>query len=354
LINPDGRPSKALLHARLVAQPPLESRAEVQASANRAQVLPFQASTAGQVSAGVRRSGPGERTIGASPPSSRGAGPKPQAETDVGRRVASSSEVPAEVAGRESGGRLLMRAAGWTIRVETPVDLPAGARVQLVLPAGTSLPQPASAPVAPPAPRHTSAASRPAGESPVAQEHRTPAAEPASAARLLQAIQSARPDPSRRLRPGEAVPDRTAAAAASSAGETGTEPFRQSQAGGWRLMLLPFGAGPAEVLRLYLGEDPSEGHGGASEAGPETPRRAVFDLDLGHLGHCQLDVFCPARRFDLIVRSERILAAPLQSEIRALHQAVLDATGWSGAIGFRPELLAMPGPEQPLGTPVTA
>jgi hypothetical protein len=233
-------------------------------------------------------------------------------------------------------------------------DLPAGARVQLVLPAGTSLPQPAGAPVAAAAPRQASAETAPARADPAAPEHRMPAAEPASAAQLLQAIQSARLDSSRRWRQAESVPDRAAAAAAPSASEMGTEPFRQSHAGGWRLLLLPFGAGPADGLRLYLGEDPSEGHGGASEAGPETPRRAVFELDLSHLGRCQLDVFCETRRFDLIVRGERTFDAPLESEIRALHHAALDAAGWVGAISFRPELVAMPGPEQPLGTPVTA
>jgi len=183
-----------------------------------------------------------------------------------------------------------------------------------------------------------------------------PAAEPASAARLLQAIQFARAEPatSRKPRAGEALPDRAVSAVTSMAEEM-AEPLRQSQAGGWRLLLLPFGAEPAHGLKLYLGEDAMEGERHTAEAEPAAARRAVFELDLSHLGRCQLDVLCHGQRFDLIVRSERAFDAPLESEIRAAFQEVLDAASWSGAIGFHsPALLIMPGPEQPLGTPVTA
>ena len=184
----------------------------------------------------------------------------------------------------------------------------------------------------------------------------SPAAEPASAARLLQAIQFARAEPatSRKPRAGEALSDRALSAVGSMAEEL-AEPLRQSQAGGWRLLLLPFGAEPTHGLKLYLGEDAMEGERHTAEAGPAVARRAVFELDLSHLGRCQLDVLCHGQRFDLIVRSERAFDAPLESEIRAAFHETLDAAGWSGAIGFHsPDLLIMPGPEQPLGTPITA
>jgi hypothetical protein len=184
----------------------------------------------------------------------------------------------------------------------------------------------------------------------------SPTLEPAGAARLLQAILLARAGPvtSRKPRSGEALPDRAATPVASLAGET-AEPPRQSQAGGWRLLLLPFGVEPADWLKLYLGEDALEGERQASEAEAASARRAIFELELSHLGRCQLDALCHGQRFDLMVRSERAFDASLQSEIRAAHQEALDAAGWSGAIGFcSPDLLIMPVPERPLETPMTA
>jgi hypothetical protein len=186
--------------------------------------------------------------------------------------------------------------------------------------------------------------------------HASPALDPASAARLLQAIQLARSEPatSRKPRPGEARHDRATSISAALPGEM-AEPPRQSQAGGWRLLLLPFGAEVADWLKLYLGEDDLEGDRQASEAAAAAARRAIFELDLSHLGRCQLDALCHGQRFDLIVRSERAFDAPLESEIRAAHQEALDAAGWSGAIAFRsPDLLIMPGPARPLETPMTA
>ena len=183
-----------------------------------------------------------------------------------------------------------------------------------------------------------------------------PGAELASAARLLQAIQLARSEAatSRKPRPGEARPDRAASLSASPAGEMAELP-RQSQAGSWRLLLLPYGAEPTQGLKLYLGEDAMEGEDHAAEAAPKPARRAVFELDLSHLGRCQLDVLCQRLRFDLIVRSERALDLPLESDIRAAYRETLDAAGWSGSIRFRsPDLLIMPGPERPLETPITA
>jgi hypothetical protein len=132
------------------------------------------------------------------------------------------------------------------------------------------------------------------------------AAKPASAARLRQAIQLARSEPatSRKPRPGEARHDRATSISAALPGEM-AEPPRQSQAGGWRLLLLPFGAEAADWLKLYLGEDALEGDRQASEAAAAAARRAIFELDLSHLGRCQLDALCHGQRFDLIVRSER-------------------------------------------------
>jgi hypothetical protein len=48
----------------------------------------------------------------------------------------SGNTLSAEVIGAEPAGRVLVRAAGLTLRLETTVDVPAGARLQLVLPDG--------------------------------------------------------------------------------------------------------------------------------------------------------------------------------------------------------------------------
>src|SRR5690606_41313578 len=63
-------------------------------------------------------------------------------------------------------------------------------------------------------------------------------------------------------------------------------------------------------------------------------RRAVFELEFGELGRTQIDVLCRAERFDLSLRTERALDAPLRREIRELYLAARDAAGLAGELRF--------------------
>lgn len=61
------------------------------------------------------------------------------------------------------------------------------------------------------------------------------------------------------------------------------------------------------------------------------PGRAVFDVECGKLGRCQIDALYPAQRFDRIVRTEQPLNAHLRREIRELYMAARDTAGPLGA-----------------------
>ena len=56
-------------------------------------------------------------------------------------------------------------------------------------------------------------------------------------------------------------------------------------------------------------------------------RRAVFQLEFGELGRCQIDVLCQARRFDLVVRTEQLLPPRVRREFRELYLAARDVAG---------------------------
>jgi hypothetical protein len=113
----------------------------------------------------------------------------------------------------------------------------------------------------------------------------------------------------------------------------------------------------AAALKLYLRETMPD-----AERRPKTgrdrssgSRRAVFELEFSHLGRCQLDALCQARRFDLLVRTEAPLDAALQQDIRDLFAAARDVAGLSGQLEFRvADLLALPDPPAPAGRQLTA
>ena len=119
---------------------------------------------------------------------------------------------------------------------------------------------------------------------------------------------------------------------------------------------MPIGLEDPQVLKIHTREpaidpeaEPPPGH-----EREDAVQRAVFEVDLSHLGRCQLDVLCQAARFDLVVRSAASLAPAVKGEIRSLIAATREAAGLAGRLEFRPaELLALPDPLLPPGRRVT-
>ena len=294
---------------------------------------------------------PGPATV------STGLPPAPPAILDhLGTLAAQGRALEAVVLPRDALGRTLLRAAGLTMWVDTPLDLPAGARLQLSLPAaparfGLALPE------AGPLEAVRTLAAWLRGQAGVAEPAhagalRLPEPDATLASRLLRLVQLIVPraggaDVRRPAEPALAEGQPGAArvtAALAELGRVAGEP----QHGGWRVLLLPLAFEGAPLLRLYLREDPADGNDGGTDHeadGSRAARRAVFEVEFGALGRCQIDVLCQARRFDLLVRTEQPLPPDLRSDIRELYLAARDAAGLVGAARFRAgQLLALPEP----------
>ncbi len=279
-----------------------------------------------------------------------------------GQTAAAGSRLTAEVDGPDPSGRLLLRAAGLTLRLETAVDVPAGARLQLFLPAGVSAqpPEAASSTGGDPFERLIRALlQRPpeAGGAGGADQLRLPAADHALAARLLRWVETlSTPDAGAAVDHGDPEPDPASGALRSALSELGQH-AREPQAGGWRVLVMPLGVEDPNALRLYLRDVPPDRERAARPARGRRPlgQRAIFEVELTQLGRCQLDALCQARRFDLAVRTEQPLETGLQSDIRGLFRAACALAGWAGEVEFRAAgLLSLPDPLTPVGHAYTA
>jgi hypothetical protein len=307
---------------------------------------------------------PGAATAATGPP------PAPQAIlAHLSVFAAQGEALEAVVLPGDALGRTLLRAAGLTLQVDPSLDLPAGARLHLSLPAGLSVPA---------APARSDAAIQTgpldavrtllawlreetgAADPTRAGTLRLPEADATLASRLLRLVQLIVPRPGsaevRRATAPEAREGPPGAARVTAAlaelGRVAGEP----QPGGWRVLLLPLAFEGAPLLRLHLREDPYDRDGSGTDDGAgrsDAARRAVFEVEFGALGRCQIDALCQARRFDLLVRTEQPLPPELRREIREIYGAARDAAGLVGAARFRAgQLLALPEPGGPAGITV--
>jgi hypothetical protein len=262
----------------------------------------------------------------------------------------SGSALSAEVIGSDPAGRALVRAAGLMLRLETTVDVPPGARLQLVLPAGIGARSSRQAPEeADLLRRALGTLLGPAGTADSASPIglRLPAANHALAARLLTWINALSRDagPSDSAAPGSAPDAPPGIGAPRDVLHEPAPQARAAQVGAWRVLVMPFGVQDPTPLRLYLRELPSR-HERGTGAGRERrsgASRAIFAVEFSEFGQCQLDLLCQTRRFDLAVRTERPLPAALQDDIKGLLGAACEIAGVASSCEFRPaELLSLP------------
>jgi hypothetical protein len=273
----------------------------------------------------------------------------------------SGGPLTVEVEGPDHSGHLLLRAGPLTFRLEGAIDVPMGARLQLLLAEGLPL---ASGDASPEARedalqrligallRQATATGASAGPSGL----RLPAPDHALAAHMLHWIETldasaGSPDAKTSADTGGPDPGPEAVALRSALHELGQQ-ARAPQADGWRLLAMPLGVENPSPLRLYLREVLQDGEGKARPGRErrKAAQRAVFEIKFSELGRCQLDVLCQARRLDLAVRTDGPLAAGLQDDIRALVGAACEIAGLAGTVEFRAAgLLTLPHPSGAVG-----
>ena len=100
-------------------------------------------------------------------------------------------------------------------------------------------------------------------------------------------------------------------------------------AGDWRPVPLPFFDGEDLREMWMFTRRQTNGEGDGDEA-----TRFVIELELSRLGRLQLDGLVREGRFDLILRSERLLADELRRDLSDVMQTSLGATGVKGELVF--------------------
>ena len=103
----------------------------------------------------------------------------------------------------------------------------------------------------------------------------------------------------------------------------------------WRTVLLPvLHEGELHQMRMYLRahrDDDEKNGSGKEDAGT----RFIVEVDLSRLGALQLDGLVRSSRFDLMVRTHRVLPEHVRTEIGALFASANAEMKASGQIGFQ-------------------
>ncbi len=256
------------------------------------------------------------------------------------------------VAANSLAGRPLIQTPLGLIALETPVDLPSGARVTLDL-VGATLP-PAASPAAPASSGPLT--SWPAVSDAVAALQKI---DPAAAQLLIQRL------PDLTLGP-QFVPNVIAWVAAAQSGNVRAwlgdstvkslekagnaalverieedvagmrAPVTLPSGGSWQSFTLPLFFGQrVERIRLTVRRPPEDDEEAAGR--DEEGLRFLVDVDMSRLGAIQLDglVKRRAKRFDLIVRSKMGLPDEVRRDIGTIFNRALDGLGMTGGAIFK-------------------
>ena len=272
--------------------------------------------------------------------------------------VGSAPSVPIEhalVVGAGSDGRPLIEVGQTLIRIEAPVALAEGSRIEIELRPATG-----SAPHAAPATGSTLPNAAQTADWPVLREAvlALAAAEPAAVARLAE---NKLPTPGPRLTGallfflsalrlgdlerwlGRDVLRQFEQVAARGLVTRLRDEFRQlgqgterAAAGEWRTVAVPLLNG-AQIGHLRIS---SREHHDTGERKPGSRlSRFLIDLDLSRLGPLQVDGLIQARRLDLVIRSERPLAEVVRTGIESVFHQSMESHDLTGGLAFRREAL---------------
>jgi hypothetical protein len=151
---------------------------------------------------------------------------------------------------------------------------------------------------------------------------------------LVAALQSG----SARAWPGDAIEHALALAGRSDLKLRLGEEFAEIRSiannpvtGAWQVFLLPLIEGAAvRPLRLYLKRRGERGRRAASEDNA----RFILEFELTRLGMLQLDGFVRPQRFDLVLRSNVALDAPVRAGVERIFYQRVGAAGLAGTLDF--------------------
>ena len=100
----------------------------------------------------------------------------------------------------------------------------------------------------------------------------------------------------------------------------------------WRVAMLPLlHDGSLQQIRLYL----RERYGGGKSGDENQGTRFVIEASLSHLGNIQLDGLVRPARFDLMVRTQKLLPRTMRTEIASLFAQANEEFGVRGRINFQ-------------------
>jgi len=109
----------------------------------------------------------------------------------------------------------------------------------------------------------------------------------------------------------------------------------KTQAGDWRLVHIPLLNGnDVHDLKLFLRDDmdsDAQDHQGHDE---EDATRFVLEIEMSRLGGLQLDGLVKAKRFDLVLRTEKALPEEMRKRITGIFQEANEISGAAGTVRF--------------------
>jgi hypothetical protein len=111
----------------------------------------------------------------------------------------------------------------------------------------------------------------------------------------------------------------------------------EPSAEGWKSMTLPLGHDQSQAVMFHIRDQPldPDDRGTSQDAEPDQIQRAVFDFSLSELGRCQIDVLCQEKRFDFLMRGDRVLPPQDQQAISVLFRSACEIAGVTGEMNFK-------------------
>jgi hypothetical protein len=108
---------------------------------------------------------------------------------------------------------------------------------------------------------------------------------------------------------------------------------------GWQMFLIPLlHESKPEHLRLFIRPDDHHGSGSGEDAG-EKGTRFIVEITFSQLGPMQMDGLVRKKpdstHFDLMIRTDSLLPAGVQNDIRQIFEASAEITGFYGAVQFQ-------------------
>ena len=118
--------------------------------------------------------------------------------------------------------------------------------------------------------------------------------------------------------------------------------MQQPGNGDWRTFIFPLYTGQMiKQVQFYVRRHKKRDKDGREQ---DAGSRFVVELDLDATGAMQFDGLVQDKRFDLIMRSERALAAQWRADINLIFTDAMAITGMTGSIAFQ---AGRPGTVQP-------